>query len=235
MAPHIGFGAGLVPGVFPVHCADYLAEHGFDGRLFNTIDLGGYLAWRAVGPFQDGRGIPLAEDVDGALAGPLLPWLFEPLDRRYRFDALLVTYPITQPQAFAIAMAGGYDPDPRRWALVAFDDAGLLYLRRDGKYAALATGDAYRVIAPANPILRLPPPDPAGAVAEYRRSVRENPDCMRCRYLLGELALATGDAGEAARTVAPALRTAYGPLRTLLESVAARARAAGSARLGGER
>lgn len=220
-APHVRFGAGLLPGAFPVRGADYLEAARFEGRLYNTFHMGGYLEWRRVGPpFWDGRAGTLPEDAAGALAGPLDPVRFAPLDRRWRFDALLLAYP--DPGASPLAALGIFDPDPATWALVAFDDAGLLYLRRDGRHAGLAARDAFRVASPASPVLA-PPPDPAAALAEWRRSVAEAPACLRCRFFLGEIALAAGLPAEAAAAVAPALGWARGPDREVLASVAARA------------
>ncbi len=221
-APHIRFGAGVSRGVFPVRGVDYLQALRFDGALFNTLHFGGYLEWREVGPpFQDGRGAIKPEDAAAALSGPTVWPSFMMLDSRYHFDALLVSYPAGDPASGA--RFGVFEPDRSTWSLVAFDDAGLLYLRRDGKYAEAAARDEFRSITPASPLLALPPLDPAGELADYRRSVREAPDCFRCRYFLGELALATGTPEEAARVVAPAISRAFGPERDVLESVATRA------------
>jgi hypothetical protein len=221
-APHIRFGAGLAPGAFPVRGVDYLEAARFEGRLFNTFHLGGYLEWRRVGPaFQDGRGGTLPEDAAGAIAGPLDPVRFAGLDGRYRFDALLLAYP--DPSTAPLAAMGVFDPDAATWALVAFDDGGLLYLRRTGRYAELAARDAFRSVAPASPEFVRPPPDLPAALAELRRSVAEAPGCLRCRFFLGEVALAAGLPEEAAAAVAPALAQARGEDREVLASVAARA------------
>jgi len=225
LAPHIGFGAGVLRGAFPVRGADYLQANGFAGRLFNSFALGGYLEWRQVGPpFQDGRGATRAEDAAGALAGPLSP-SFAPLDARYRFDALLVAYPGSDPVTAPLASIGIFDPDRSLWALVAFDDAGLLYLRRNGRYGELALRDEFRHARPAVPVLT-PPSLPAPTLAEYRRSVGEAPDCFRCRFFLGELELAYGSPEGALGAALPALERLRGPERDAFESLVARARAA---------
>ncbi|HET7826025.1 MAG TPA: hypothetical protein VFK90_11860 [Anaeromyxobacter sp.] len=190
-APHIRFGTGLVPGAFPVRGADYLAAIPFDGRVFNTFHLGGYLEWRrAAYPYQDGRGGVPPGEADAAFMGPANPVTFAALDAKYRFDAVLLTVPTMSPGfAQALAASGRTDDwvlDRRMWSLVAFDDGGLLYLRRGGRYAALAARDEYRVAVPASPSA-LPVSDLRGAIAEYRRSLAEVPTCLRCRRALAEL------------------------------------------------
>jgi hypothetical protein len=222
LAPHIRFGAGTARGIFPVRGADYLESLKFGGKLFNSFHFGGYLEWREIGPpFQDGRGVVRPEDAAAAMAGPTMWPLFVPLDARYRFDALLMAYPGGDPASGA--SLGMFEPDRSTWALVAFDDAGLVYLRRDGAYAEAARRDEFRVAAPTYPMLQLPPRDLPGELADYRRAVREAPDCFRCRYFLGELALAAGAPDEARIAVTPVVARAFGRERAVLESVVARA------------
>lgn len=190
-APHIRFGTGLVPGAFPVRAADYLASIRFDGRLFNTFQLGGYLEWRrAASPYQDGRGLVPPGETGAAMAGPSNPFTFAALDARYRFDAVLIDVPAVSPEfSRALAASGRTDDwvlDRRTWSLVAFDDGGLLYLRRDGRFAGPAARDEYRFAVPASPSA-FPASDVRAALAEYRRSLAEAPWCKRCGRAVAEL------------------------------------------------
>jgi len=224
-APHVRFGSGIAYEMFPVRAADFLDAAGFQGRLYDTFHLGGYLEWRRVGPpYQDGRGGTPPEDAPGATTGPLDRAAFEPLDERYRCDALVLAYPNVDPEMGRLVGPAAFAPDETRWALVAFDDGGLLYLRRDGRYAQLAARHEFRLASPANPFLLSTPPERLPAVlAELRRAVVEAPRCVLCRYLEAEVALASGFAGEASAAAAAALPLAYGPARSALESVAGRA------------
>jgi hypothetical protein len=197
-APHIHFGTGLVPGAFPVRAADYLVSIGFDGRLFNTFQLGGYLEWRrAAAPYQDGRGLLPPGEMDAAIAGPSNPFMFAALDAKYRFDAVLIDVPVTSPElARALAASGqtgDWVLDRRAWSLVAFDDGGLLYLRRIGRYAGFAARDEYSVAVPASPSA-LPTGDVRGALEDYRRSLVEAPWCVRCGRAVAELSRVAGPA-----------------------------------------
>ena len=224
-APHVRFGSGIAYEMFPVRAADFLEAAGFEGRLFDTFHLGGYLEWRRVGPpYQDGRGGAPPEDASGATTGPLDRAAFEPLDERYRFDALVLAYPSVDPEMGRLVGPAAFAPDETRWALVAFDDGGLLYLRRDGRYAQLAARQGFRLASPANPFLLSTAPELLpGVLAELRRAAYEAPRCVVCRYLEAEVALAAGFAGEASSAAAAALPLAYGPARSALESVAGRA------------
>ncbi len=193
----------------PARAAEYLRAAGPAVRLFNTFHFGGYLQWvldQKV--YQDARGgIPPGE-VRAALYGPADRAAFEALDARWRFDALVVEYPSYDPGTARMLAASAPDDDwaadRRRWALVAFDDGGQLYLRRDGALGALAARDEYRHARPA-----VPPgvgrPDPGGLRRDLERSLREAPHCARCRADLGYVLLGEGRAAEAESQFAAAL------------------------------
>lgn len=193
--PGIRFGVGLRADAFPVRAVDYLAARG-PGRVYNTFHYGGYLEWRLDRPvFQDGRAI--YREGEGQFAAEDLGHYprFAALDRRYRFDAIVIAYPPLTPEiAEMLAGTGGADHDwiaPRDlWSLVAFDDGGLLYLRRDGRYAAQAAADEYRFVLPGNPLTRarLANHDFArGLAADLERCLAESPGSRRCREQLAEV------------------------------------------------
>jgi tetratricopeptide (TPR) repeat protein len=190
--PWLRFGIGPARHL-PRRGLAYLEAIGFRGRLFNTFHFGGYLEWHLGGKvFQDGRGSLRPEDAVAALAGPADRALFAALDARYRFDALLLTNDAIGPRTRALLMATApaedWAADRTIWALVAFDDGGQLYLRRDGPYAALAARDEFRFAWPSHPPT-LPHPDRAGAMRDLQRSLREVPGCASCAVALGFLYL----------------------------------------------
>lgn len=205
---------------FPVRAAEYLRAIGFDGRVYNTLAHGGYLEWtlgRAV--FQDGRGPAGTEDLADRYPEPVdLPRLAR-LDARWRFDALVIsTEFLLATPALAAARYGapGALADPRTWALVAFDDAAALYLRREGPWSGRARADEFAQVAPAAPL----PPELAAdatraraAAAELARAVEEAPACFTCRLNLATLQIQQGDAAAAARTLGPAEPRPPAPLR----------------------
>jgi tetratricopeptide (TPR) repeat protein len=193
--PWLSFGTGPARHL-PRQAVASLAAFGFRGRLFNTFHLGGYLEWhldRKV--FQDGRGSLRPEDAAAALAGPADRALFAGLDARYRFDALILAADAIGPRTRALLMATApaedWAADRTVWALVAFDDGGQLYLRRDGAYAALAARDEFRFVWPSRPAT-FPHPNRAGSMRDFERGLREVPGCSSCALALGYLYLEAG-------------------------------------------
>jgi tetratricopeptide (TPR) repeat protein len=202
------FGTG--PGLqLPVRAVEVLRSAGIPARPFDTFHFGGYLEWMLGGKvFQDGRGGLRPDEARAAMLGPFSRETFLALDERYRFDALIIEYPELAPDLAAALAAEAPDEDwaadRSRWALVAFDDGGMLYLRRDGALAALAARGEYRFARPA-----VPPGvgtrDLAAAREEFERSLREAPRCATCRNALGYLYLREGRLGEAEAMFAGAL------------------------------
>ncbi len=185
----------------PVRAGEYLRSAGGAGRPYNTFHFGGYLEWLLDQKvYQDGRGWLRPDEARAAMLGPVSRETFEPVDARYRFDALVVEYPELEPETAAMLAATQPEEDwladRRRWALVAFDDGGTLYLRRDGALAHLAARDEFRFARPA-----VPPGvgtrDLAATRADFERSVRVTPGCALCRNALGYLYLREGRVGEA--------------------------------------
>ena len=206
----VRFGTGLRHYAFPVRAVDYLVANRIDGPIFNTFHFGGYIEWRTNRmTYQDGRGLIFPGDEDASVSGPQNYGLFYGLDRKYRFEALVVAYPQPDPATAASLASSNPDADwgadRRFWALVAFDDGGMLYLRRDGRHAALIARDEFRLVRPANTYLSVPPDQSTQYLAELRRSVAAAPACVRCRQLLGATAMTIGAWDEAWAAVAPLL------------------------------
>ncbi|HEX9242318.1 MAG TPA: tetratricopeptide repeat protein [Anaeromyxobacter sp.] len=211
-APELSFATGLWPPAYPVRAADYLQSIGFDGHLYDTFQFGGYLEWRGFSPYQDGRGTVPPGTLEASLLGPDDPRTWPALDARWGFDALVLQY-VDRSYARAETLRalkgeGDWIMDRTQWALVAFDDGGLLYLRRDGRYAALAARDEYRLAKPGNASVEVRRSTLGALLAEYDRAIRETPSCARCRFLFANCALAAGRPGDAVRALEPALEAA---------------------------
>jgi hypothetical protein len=170
-----------------VRAADLLAEalpRAPQARVWNALPAGGYLEWRLPGArvYQDGRHAWPPGEAEAALAGPADRTRFAALDERWRFDALVAGYPPSQGEP---RPGQPFDPaaDRSRWALVAFDDGGLLYVRRDGALAAMAARE-YQEAAPAGapaPQRLLDPGRRDALELEYRRALAERPACAVCK------------------------------------------------------
>jgi tetratricopeptide (TPR) repeat protein len=204
----VQFGTSLRAYAFPIRGVDYMVANRIQGPIFNTYHFGGYVEWRTDRPvFQDGRGLLNPGDEEASVAGPQNYPVFNRLDFRYRFEALVVNYPMPDPATAASlatsAPEADWGADRRIWALVAFDDGGLLYLRRGGRYQALIDRDEFRVVRPANTYLSVPNGRLPEYLSELRRSVTAAPACVRCRQLLGATAVNMGSYDEAWAAVSP--------------------------------
>jgi hypothetical protein len=155
---------------FPKAGAEFLNRVEIGSRMFNSYDYGGYLVDKLRKQrldFIDGRYFVFGEAVyrdyleardGGGRAEALL--------RRYDVDLLVIRYP--QPDGYqALATRVREWPD---WALVFWDDATLIYMRRDRAPAQWLAGQEYRRVDPT-----LPPAmkDPGYWTEHFEEMVRE--------------------------------------------------------------
>ena len=176
-------GVGVDERFVPERALGYLDTRSVDGRLFNAFHFGGYIAWRDFPrrvPIIDGRGHVSPSLLEEIHFARVYPRHLERLQARYGFEAAVMDYPAFSGDAPETVL--GPDADVAlsspQWALVYWDDAALVYLRRDGPHAAIVVRDEYRHVKPANGpagIQRaLNDPARAAAVrAELERNVAE--------------------------------------------------------------
>lgn len=127
----------------PERAVRYLDDNGVSGRMFNTLDLGGYLIWKGWPRrqvFADGRAADYGPEFLAEAAHWSRPEVWKALDERWGFDYAVVG----NSPGYAAAVL---DASPR-WALVFWDDAALVYLKRTPAHAALIKRDAYRRLQP---------------------------------------------------------------------------------------
>jgi hypothetical protein len=150
-------GFGVEPNRFPVTAADYVERNLETPRsLYNDVGHGGYLIWRFFPEdrvFIDGRNEvypdllkELASSLDDGQAWSRL------LDR-HGIESALVRF-----RDERIKVAGASAGEERsftalhfpktRWALVHWDDAAMVFVRRDEAHAPLIAKDEYRFIQP---------------------------------------------------------------------------------------
>jgi hypothetical protein len=226
------FGAGVHSGVIPVAAGDFIRQNRLSGRMFNTYGMGGYLIW-LLWPgqkvFIDGR-----EDV---YLGPgVLEEYVHCFDSRERWRSLVSKYEID----YAVVRYPERPPDrpdasldqmafPRdEWALLYFDDAALIYARRNGGNDAVIQEREVRSVQP----LQLSgymdgvlsdPEELRLFLAEMDANLREHPDSFRAHFTLGILAAKRGpqSAGEALRHFerASALNPDFAPAHFNLGSI----------------
>jgi tetratricopeptide (TPR) repeat protein len=172
-----GFGVYYDP--LPEGPLRYLDRIGMTGRLYNTSEFGGYIAWRDYPgriPIVDGR-----RRVPFGLRDRIQVARFDPqglnqLQEDYGFDVAVVKYPrgteVFKGEVPDVDLALT-SPD---WALVYWDDLSLVYLKRAAMSAKIIERDEYRHVKPANglPYFRRKLRDPNQAApieAELRRNI----------------------------------------------------------------
>jgi hypothetical protein len=183
-------GAGLEE--LPDKAIEYLDANGVGGRMFHSYNAGGYLIWKAWPRrkvFVDGRNVEYGPRFITKAIHWYNPEIWRLLDSEWRFDyAFLTNSPVYR--------AGIFDESPE-WALVFFDDAAMVYLRRTPANAPLIARDAYRLMKPNQLTFAylgdyaLDPRKAAEALSEIARSMRaseRNVNAYQMRaFLLGEL------------------------------------------------
>lgn len=153
-----GVATGADPAQFPVASVARLTELGLKGNVYNPDQLGGYLVWKLY---------PERRAVTDGRNELHLTWIREygeaRLDSR-AWAALIAKYQLTlaveEYRRESMEVVDGVTGERRRvpaslvyfprekWALVAFDDVGLVFARRDAHDAALLAREEYRALVP---------------------------------------------------------------------------------------
>lgn len=205
------FGLGIEPGRFPESAAERVAEMPGLGPVYNDVAFGGYLLWRLYPPrqvFIDGRNevnpgllsemarsrpdaaawndLLDCEGVDGALVryeDRALPVLIPPGEeggeaRVEHHTASAVLFPLES------------------YALVYWDDAAMLFLRRREERSESLASLEYRFVHPEDreatlARARLDPRFRAGVIEELARRLAEKPPSRRALQLLEDLGMAS--------------------------------------------
>jgi hypothetical protein len=206
--PALPLGVGIDYARYPVAACDFIGRHGIGGREFGPFRFAGYLLWRfspdrARLPFMDIHQTGTAEErrvyTDVFTNGSSFP----PVADRYQLD-----YVLLDPRHFGSDPLADWLDRDLRWSLVFFDDAGAIFVRRQGRLAAVADSFALPHVAAgaekAQALLVSAADDPA-----LRDSIRTELTAMSersswnssIRDRLAYLAMADGDANEARRQI----------------------------------
>ncbi|MBI5794048.1 hypothetical protein HZA87_03105 [Candidatus Uhrbacteria bacterium] len=106
--------------------ADFLEANRIQGRIYNTYAVGGYLLFRGIPVFLDGRNVDYGyEFLSEALDAQSNPALWKTLEKKYAFTVAIMEY------TWSNADTGSFhhlnsNPD---WALVYVDDWVAVYLK----------------------------------------------------------------------------------------------------------
>ncbi|MBI5478551.1 MAG: tetratricopeptide repeat protein [Deltaproteobacteria bacterium] len=226
------FGVGLLPGRFPEGSLGQLENLHLAGPVYHTIHFGGFIAWRAVPgvrPFHDARNPESWAGPDAALA-PFDEAAFGRLDTRYAFAAAILETVLAPDEQTLARLAPGLQAPAfggSRFALVHFDDAAGLYLRRDLAPVPSGPPAEYRCVRPDHglELMSLRSSDPAlgeACLDEARRAVAASPRAAIPRLFLGRALLDRGDLAGAEEQLVRARRAAFAPLRCIIDGERAR-------------
>jgi hypothetical protein len=180
---------------YPQGAARFLRDNVPGARVFNTYEYGGYLIWRGVPVFIDGRALREAvfADYRKILGTPAGDPLRKEALARHGVNALVVnSFEYNGGALYALAPAMA-QPAESEWKLVYEDPQSLVFLRDP---------------APGVPVL-----DKSRIVdhleAECRLHVERDPAFSLCARTLGDLFLRSGDRQRARRSLALYLEHPY--------------------------
>jgi hypothetical protein len=187
---------------FPDRIAQVTRERNLRGHMLNSYSFGGYLIWKLWPQrrvFIDGRNevyLPLLERLK-ASRDDSRAW--DALLRDYQIEYALLEYVddldrVTQFDASGKATTG-FAPltatrFPRsRWALVYWDDDGMVLVKRGGVNSVEGEYDAVfpEGIGYQRQLVKNGTVDRARAIAQLQRKLVEDPNCHRARVLLAQL------------------------------------------------
>jgi tetratricopeptide (TPR) repeat protein len=171
-SPAVATGVGVNDRFLPERALQYLDRVEATGRVFNTFQWGGYLAWRDFPRRQaivDGRGhLPQTVLADIHFAAVNVQVL-DRLQATHGFDIVLVAYPQAPAPGADVTFVSP------QWALVYWDDVALVYLRRSPRLAGVIERDEYRHVKPAHGVPHLRETLAAGAaVPALEQEIRRN-------------------------------------------------------------
>ncbi len=170
-------GAALAPPVlFSPGLATFVTTSGLGGPVFNSMNLGGHLAWTlypGTTVFQDGRlqAVPPDHFLRIMRAS-------RSLEEWQELVAGVDWAVVSLPRPNQLSGAGMFQKSD--WATVYWDEAVQVFVRRNGRFRPIAERDEYTLVLPDSDAFVLAEqftePDGARIRAEARRNMTENPD-----------------------------------------------------------
>lgn len=197
-----GFG---VASYFPDRLATFVESRNVQGHMLNSYGFGGYLIWRLFPErliFIDGRNEVFLDLLERLAASRADSRAWNALLRDYAIDYAVLEYVDDLDRVTTIGRDGSVAQSlapltatrfPRsRWALVYFDDDGMIFVRRDGANQHLLRHE-YRHVYPEGRgyqrlLVETGLAPRHGVIAELRRKLAEDPQSQRARALLASVA-----------------------------------------------
>jgi hypothetical protein len=198
-------GFGIETGLFPEAAVRVVREHPEIGPLYNDVAFGGYLVWRLYPErqvFWDGRN---EVDPDFLREATMVrsdekSWVA--LLDRFHIDAAIVHYREGRWRVLPAGSGQGSEPMYRtasqvhfpreRFALIQWDDAGMLFVRRTAARASWLAAEEFTAIHPEAIEETIAAARSSGAalrsaLAEMDRRDRRYGTCKRSGLIRAEL------------------------------------------------
>jgi hypothetical protein len=214
LQPQTGLGLGVARDNDPSGLVDFLQRERVTGFLYNDVKFGGYLVWRRYPETQvfiDSR-----NEIYGDLLHDIARSMQEPqtwkafLERR-GIEAAMLRYQPTLQKVLYTSPDGTQHPGERAfaatyfpqsdWAVVFWDDEGMILVRRDAAHQDVIARQEYRALHPedwrfqwAGALIGQVPAGPI--LADLERKLREDPHCARALELQKRFAMFTSNAAE---------------------------------------
>jgi len=186
---------------FPQHISSFTKQQNLQGNMLNSYAFGGYLIWSLYPErkiFIDGRNevyLPLLQKIVKSRADNR-QW--NQLLNEYQIDyALLsyvddlekVTYMHPNGESFVVYMPFTETHFPRiRWALIFWDDTGMVLVRRNGQNSNLLSTEFANVYPEGTDYMKQLVENGKiskdQAIRQLERKLREDPSCRRAKNLL---------------------------------------------------
>lgn len=140
------FGIGPKEGVYPEASIGFLRENGIQGKGFNTVPAGSYMSFAATERkvFIDGRLSYPSDFISRYYLSLKSAENFAELDKEYGFSYALAEYGSRPTWKFPSHL--GRNPD---WALVQWDRAGAVWVKRLPEHEGLINKFGYRAVRPS--------------------------------------------------------------------------------------
>lgn len=186
---------------FPQQISRFTKQHNLQGHMLNSYGFGGYLIWSLYPErkiFIDGRNevyLPLLQKIvksrsDNRQWNQLLnEYQIDYALLNYIDDLEKVTYMNPNGESFVVYMPFTETHFPRtHWALIYWDDTGMVLVRRQGQNSNLLPMEFPNVYPEGSDYMKqlvengkIPK---AQAISQLERKLREDPSCRRAKNLL---------------------------------------------------
>lgn len=196
-----GFG---IASYFPQQISSFTKKHNLQGNMLNSYGFGGYLIWSLYPErkiFIDGRNevyLPLLQKISKSRADNR-QW--NQLLNEYQIDYALLNYiddlekvtymnPNGEPLVLYMPFTETHFPRTR-WALIYFDDNGMVLVRRKGQNSNLLSMEFPNIYPEGFDYMKKLVENGRiskdQAISQLERKLREDPSCRRAKNLLESL------------------------------------------------